>query len=142
MQPRVWQVTGFETRVCAEGQVGITVVCSKIEYAGDAPAGRPSSLALKMSHTDARSALFAPFYEKEVFFYTGWGDAMAARVGINIPQALAAWQVAPAEGKGLEECCIMFGAPPTLPARPRAPCTNIGGVHLITVCCWSCCQRT
>ena len=42
MQPRVWQVTGFETRVCAEGQVGITVVCSKIEYAGDAPAGRPS----------------------------------------------------------------------------------------------------
>lgn len=99
-------VTGFEIRVCAEGQVSMTVVCYDIVYTegGD---GKPSSVALKLSHSDGREAMMAPFYMKEIFVYTGWGAAMVERTGINIPTALGVWQVRPEEGL-VQVCCIML----------------------------------
>ena len=94
------EVTGFESRVCAEGQVAMTVVCYNIQYA-DAhahAAGKPRGVALKISHTDGREQLFAPLYEREMHVYSGWGDSVAAKAGINIPTALGIWKVIPEEG--------------------------------------------
>ena len=103
------EVTAFESRVCAEGQVAMTVVAHSIVYAdGAAGEGKPKGVALKISHSDGRENMFAPFYEKEIHVYTGWGESMAKATGIKIPNALGAWQINPTEGTAPTVCCIMM----------------------------------
>ena len=66
------EVTSFETRVCSEGQVAITVVLHDIKYA-TARDDRPSSLAIKMHPADAGTRSFgyqAGMFSQELWFYS------------------------------------------------------------------------
>lgn len=75
------EVKSFDTKLCGQGQVGVTVLCLNIEYASEQPS-MPKSLAVKMhgpGEEQRKNSGNLGFYHKEVYAYHDFN------IGNNVP---------------------------------------------------------
>jgi len=93
-------VSSFTTRVCAQGQLGLTVIVEDIKYE-PGTSRRPASVAIKI-HTQIEQILpiikLLNAYSRELFFYTSF----AAEVPLQSPKVLGVWT----DGADLREGCV------------------------------------
>jgi hypothetical protein len=77
------------TKLCSEGQIGVTVLCLGIEYENQAEAAsRPSSIAVKMhgpAIAQRQQMSEAEFYSKELYVYNN----MAQSIPVTMPNVYA-----------------------------------------------------
>lgn len=88
------EVTSFESRVCSEGQVAITVVLHDIVYASPEIAKqRPSSLAIKIHPASAESRAFgkeSKMFSTEIWVYSDF-KTLLADAGVETPETYGIW---------------------------------------------------
>jgi hypothetical protein len=105
------EVESFETRVCSEGQVAITVVLHDIVYANPTEAyDRPQSVAVKMHPAAAESRSFGAqgkFFSKELYFYTEFKDFLVA-AGVEAPETYGIWTDGGVPGRDVIEFFVLM----------------------------------
>lgn len=88
------EVVSFETRVCSEGQVAITVVLYDIVYASPEVAKvRPPSLAIKIHPSSAGARVFGKegkMFSKELYFYSELKETLS-EAGVESPEVYGMW---------------------------------------------------
>eukprot|EP01047_Picozoa_sp_COSAG01_P044240 COSAG01_NODE_3985_length_5465_cov_3.480432_1_plen_345_part_00 len=83
------EVKSLRTKLCGQGQVGVTVLLLDIEYATDVDASIPTSLAVKMHGPAAEQRKLsaqAGLYYKEIFVYHDFD--VATSVPLSTPEVL------------------------------------------------------
>ena len=100
------KVLSFDSRICAEGQISLTVVLTNIKYGGVNKETRPKSLALKLNHQDPGARqFFKEYYDQEVWFYTS--ENFLQSIPMTIPKALGVWQGSENGVAGLKNLIMM-----------------------------------